>query len=275
MRRATIIVTVAVIAVSLGVGIYLVSTAGNSSIDAKVGQPVSSSDFDTLYHASLQPYGPAPPLTLASQVINASGEPFTSGGKPVVVYVGAEFCPFCAIQRWSLIMALMRFGNFTDLTYMASSPAEGDLATFTFLGSSYHSNYLVFQPFENEDRNHSPLQSVPANYSAEWQTYGNKYPFMNFGNRYIIPSSTMLYNDLQGKNWTRVLDEINAGDAFGVQIKQSANLLSALICKITGDLPSSVCTVSPIQSTESGTLAPTGSTQVIVGAASRDIRRAP
>src|SRR5271165_5987658 len=24
----------------------------------------------------------------------------TDGGKPAVVYVGAEFCPYCAMQRW-------------------------------------------------------------------------------------------------------------------------------------------------------------------------------
>ncbi len=37
-------------------------------------------------------------------------------GKPEVLFVGAEFCPFCAAERWPLIVALSRFGRFTALT---------------------------------------------------------------------------------------------------------------------------------------------------------------
>lgn len=29
-----------------------------------------------------------------------SGPPLVSGGKPSVVYIGAEYCPYCAAERW-------------------------------------------------------------------------------------------------------------------------------------------------------------------------------
>lgn len=45
---------------------------------------------------------------------NISGAPLEINGKPAVVYITAEFCPYCAIERWGLVIALMRFGNFTD-----------------------------------------------------------------------------------------------------------------------------------------------------------------
>jgi len=32
-----------------------------------------------------------------------------------VVYIGAEYCPYCAVERWPLIVALNRFGTLTNL----------------------------------------------------------------------------------------------------------------------------------------------------------------
>src|SRR5256885_14415418 len=36
-------------------------------------------------------------------------------GKPEGFYYGAEFCPYCAAQRWPLVIALSRFGTFAGL----------------------------------------------------------------------------------------------------------------------------------------------------------------
>src|SRR5207249_3539085 len=33
-------------------------------------------------------------------------------GKVQVLFVGADYCPYCAAQRWSIIAALNRFGKF-------------------------------------------------------------------------------------------------------------------------------------------------------------------
>src|ERR1700748_87338 len=38
--------------------------------------------------------------------------PLTANGKPEVVYMGGEFCPYCAAERWALTAALGRFGTF-------------------------------------------------------------------------------------------------------------------------------------------------------------------
>src|SRR5215471_17073708 len=40
-----------------------------------------------------------------------SGAPLTSGGKPEMLYIGAEYCPYCAAMRWSMAVALSRFGT--------------------------------------------------------------------------------------------------------------------------------------------------------------------
>ncbi len=46
-------------------------------------------------------------------------------GKPEVLFVGAEFCPFCAAERWPLIVALSRFGHFSTAPQHAVGPALG------------------------------------------------------------------------------------------------------------------------------------------------------
>jgi hypothetical protein len=53
--------------------------------------------------------------TLTAPHLVAGPAPFTVGGKPDVLFVGAEFCPFCAAERWPMVVALARFGRFTEL----------------------------------------------------------------------------------------------------------------------------------------------------------------
>lgn len=254
MRRITILATVLIIAVSLGVGIYFLATSGQGTrLDQFIGQPVSASDLTALTSVSGQPYGPAAPISMQNVVQKYGGTPFVSGGKPTVVYVGGEFCPYCAIERWSLIMALTRFGSFTGLHYMTSAPNDvgaGDYATFTFVGSSYTSQYIAFRAYEASDRSERTLQSVPTNYSAVWNSKANGgVPFVDFGNSYlaissILPDPTIL----TGKNWTSILSGISTSDSTGIQIREGANLITAVICKLTQGAPVSVCSASPIAS---------------------------
>ena len=39
----------------------------------------------------------------------------TGKKKPELLYIGAEYCPYCAASRWPLIIALSRFGTFKGL----------------------------------------------------------------------------------------------------------------------------------------------------------------
>src|SRR5262249_34190531 len=73
-----------------------------------------------------------------------------AGGKPVVLYIGANYCPFCAAQRWSMIVALSRFGTFSNLhlTTSAANDSYPNTNTFTFYKSTYTSPYIDFQSVE-------------------------------------------------------------------------------------------------------------------------------
>ena len=86
------------------------------------------------------------------------GTPLTSGGKPEVLYMGAEYCPYCAAERWSMIVALSRFGTFSGLSTIHSSTTDtpANIPTWTFHGSSYTSKYLTFTPVEMQTNVRDP-----------------------------------------------------------------------------------------------------------------------
>jgi len=249
IRRLEIIVIVAVVAVSLVFGFYL-ALFSQSGRDALDGQLVSQKISSSLYQASQTSYG-ASGIAYLKDVHNSTGTPFVASGKPVLVFVGADYCLYCAVQRWSLIMALDRFGNFSNLTYMTSSIADGDYSTFTFTKSHYQSNYLSFQSYELDDRSGATIATLPANYTAGFQQYGSAFPFLNFANRYVISGAILDPGILGSKNWTEIITSIQIGDNTGGLIKQSANLITAIICKTTGDKPTAVCNQSSISTVSS------------------------
>ncbi len=233
-----IIISILVAVLSLAViAAYLLSTL-NGAGSQLVGKPISTSLYSQMHEIAVSNYA-APESALLSRVQNYSGGPFTTGGRPIVVYVGAEFCPFCAFQRWPLILALMRFGNFSNLHYMISS--EGNHATFTFVGSSYISQYVVFQPYEQEDNSHQPLQTVPANYSAVFTQFGSSYPFLDFANRYTISGSLADPSILQG-NWTQIIQQLNGATSLKNQVIAAADTVTTAICRVTSGNPTSICT---------------------------------
>ncbi len=70
-------------------------------------------------------------------------------GKPEFFYVGGEFCPYCAAQRWSVVVAVSRFGTFGPLSQITSS--EQNLSSLSFHNSTYKSQYVDFVGMETKD----------------------------------------------------------------------------------------------------------------------------
>lgn len=269
-RRLTIIITVVIIAISIAVGVYFVSTAnGSTTLDQYDGQPISSAVAASLQAVSTQPYGPAATSVMQSYVQSYGGSQYISNGKPEVVFIGGEFCPYCAVERWAIVMALERFGNFTNLHYMTSANDEGDYATLTFVGSSYTSSYIAFRPFEAEDRSGANLQTVPSNYSAVWSNFGSGFPFLDFENAYVIKDSLLAAPQiLAGKNWTAILNDIGTSDSVGLQIREAANMITGVICQVTNQTPAAVCTAPDIITSSSTLSGPTQASQTMVAPAS-------
>ena len=87
---------------------------------------VPASVLDTVGAGSLSGVGIGRTSTSGSGYLApVSGPPLTSGGTPEVLYLGADFCPYCAAVRWPLIVALSRFGTFSGLRTTRSGIANG------------------------------------------------------------------------------------------------------------------------------------------------------
>lgn len=50
--------------------------------------------------------------TIKTPPTKVSGTALTYNGKPGILYYGAEYCPYCATERWAVAAALARFGRF-------------------------------------------------------------------------------------------------------------------------------------------------------------------
>src|ERR1700734_3986884 len=87
---------------------------------------------------------------LGSYYATVNGTALTSNGKPELLFLGGEYCPYCAAERWAMVNALSRFGTFTGLTTTHSSTSDvyPDTPTFTFDKATYKSSYLDFSSVE-------------------------------------------------------------------------------------------------------------------------------
>jgi len=185
-----------------------------------------------------------------------TGTPLTGRtGKPEVFYLGGEFCPYCAAERWPLIIALSRFGTFSGLQSSASSASieYPNTPTFTFHGATYTSQYLDFRGIETTDRDRNPLDTPTAAEEQLFTKYNGQgtIPFVDIGNRYAFTGATYSPEMLGGQSWQAVADELkDPSSPQATAIIGSANLLTAAICKITADQPASVCSSATIQSLE-------------------------
>ena len=203
------------------------------------------------------------PTSAEGGPVALSGQPsLTLAGRPAVVYVGGEFCPYCAAERWALVIALSRFGSFSHLGATQSSAAEvfPSTATFSFDGASYRSPYLTLSAVEEYGQ--AAATTVPAGFPrlhvlAPWQSglvhrYDSQpfvagsgtLPFVDIGNRYVVSGAAVGFSPgiLQGLSMTQIADDLSVPtNPVTDAVVAAANVLSAAVCQITGDRPAAVC----------------------------------
>jgi thiol-disulfide isomerase/thioredoxin len=218
------------------------------------------------------------------QTLTKGQTPLTSGSKPEVVYIGAEYCPYCAMTRWPIVAALSRFGTFKNLKMTSSANDDGNIPTFSFLRSTYTSPYITFSPFEGLDRDQNPLQVEPtwatALYTkydgnestnvaaAPFNTTGTGIPFLDFGNKLVSSGAAgalgptgPVFEALQGGGPASTtaaaaaiiaasMHDPSTAEASAIGAKYLvglANYFSADICTIDGNNPASVCSSAGVK----------------------------
>lgn len=195
----------------------------------------------------------APPTLLHGQ------PPLRVDGKPELVFVGDEFCPYCAAERWSIVAALSRFGKFTVLNGVQSGSGEvfPSTPTFTFDGSRYTSKYLHATLVEHygEQKNAAgtayavlePLtraeRSLMATYDPQTPaTPGGLVPFVDVGNVATVAGGEYSPSVFQQISVNDVATGLtDPKDPVTQAIVATANYLSAAICQADGQAPAKVC----------------------------------
>src|SRR6516162_4982534 len=168
---AVLVIVLAFVLVKVSQGSGSSSSAGRTPLPASVTSQVTGVPAATLDKVGR---GAVPAFTQGkAPFAPGSGAPLTSGGKPEMLYIGAEYCPYCAAMRWSMAVALSRFGQLTPLhgIHSSSSDVYANTATLTFYKSGYHSNYLAFTPVETMTVDKTQLQNPTSAQNAVWARY--------------------------------------------------------------------------------------------------------
>jgi hypothetical protein len=177
-------------------------------------------------------------------------------GKPEVLFVSAEYCPFCAAQRWPLVVALSRFGSFSGLsaTHSSTSDVYPDTKTFSFYGSTYTSSNLDFTSVELQTNqisgnSYATLQTPTAMEDAILSQYDaapytsepGSIPFLDIANKFVSIGSGYSPQLLQGLSLKQIAAQLNDKNSpVAMAIDGEANRIVAAITSATGIKPDQV-----------------------------------
>jgi hypothetical protein len=254
------------VGIAVIVFVVLIATSskkgGVNTTDATSGStPASASlihSLSTVPMSTLETIG----FGSASKPFKISAPALKAKNKPEVFYEGAEYCPYCATERWAMAVALSKFGTFKTLRTSHSSNTDvyPDTQTLSFYKAQYSSPYITFTPLEiytniANSIGYTALQTPTAAQTA----FVNKYdaapyvskkssggiPFIDFGGKHLITGATYDPQVLQGlsvSDISSMLASTDQTDAVARGVDGAANTMIASICQMTNNQPGNVCT---------------------------------
>lgn len=268
-RSSTALLTWGIVAVVLVIVIVLVvvKVTGNSqtgpSSAVKPG-PVPASVVNDVTHVPASVFDAvgvsSPSVTVNAPRVENNQSPLTINGKPAFFFMGGEYCPFCAAERWAVVAALSRFGTISGLQTMASAATDyaPNTQTFTFVKAKYKSSYLAASLREvysnvktSTGRTYQTLEKLTTAEAAlvkKYDTTGSttssgNIPFMDVGNKLIFSGASYSPTILQNLSRSQIASGLStAKNPVTQAVITTANYLSAGMCNIDHGQPGNVCT---------------------------------
>lgn len=265
MRRATMSIAVVLAVFAVMIGAKLVGTGGGGQAAPFPAGEAAAAIVGTLTSvppAVLDQVGAGSADTLPKAV--SGQQVLTDGGKPLVLYVGAEYCPYCAAQRWPVVVALSRFGTFTGLTITASASDDvyANTPTVSFHGSTYTSDVLTFQGVETSSRtrkggSYPPLDKLTDQQAQLLRKFNaapyvdaksaGAIPFIDYANQAVGAGASFSPDLLAGRTAEQVAAALSdPGSDIARAVDGNANAITAQLCKLTGGKPATVCTSTAV-----------------------------
>jgi Domain of unknown function (DUF929) len=229
-------------------------------------------DVTSIPESTWNAVGVTSQIQVAKPTVLSGQPPMTIDGKsPGMLYYGAEYCPYCAAERWAMSAALARFGTWSNLQITASSHTDVDATTHTlsFHGATLDSPYITFKGVEQYTN--IPVAGTPGQYtnlqnptkqegqilakysSSKYLPNGStsggiSFPFVDINNSVLFSGASYDPQVLAGLNWTAISGGLSdPTNPVTRAILTTGNYMSAAICKATKGQPGNVCTSSGVQ----------------------------
>jgi Domain of unknown function (DUF929) len=238
---AAVLAVLAVVGALVGVSLSTAHPAARESrATSVVVQQATAVPLGVLTRVS--PGQAATPL----QQVARPGPPLTVDGKPAIIFVSEESCPFCAAERWPLVVALSHFGTWSNLGSTRSSATDvyPNTATFSFRTAHYHSAEITLRTTELTDNVGRPLQpetpldakligayDVPPFVNSADQS--GAVPFLDIANHYILAGAQYNPQILAGLSAAQIASQLrNPSSAVARAIDGSARVIVAAIDQV-------------------------------------------
>ena len=238
-------------------GLYLFNRSGPPA-PRPVPSESAAAVVDTVTHLDVNQTAALGAAGLGNPLKAAKGQQPLVGpsGRPLVLYVGAGYCPYCAAERWSIAIALSRFGTLSGvgLTTSSSTDIYPNTPTLSFNGTTLQSSSIEFQGVEISDRFQKPLQAPTAAQQRVMQALDpqGSIPFLDIGNRQVGVGAGYLPDNLQGLTWQQVARNLqDTSNPLSRQVIGNANWITAAICQAAGESAAPVCSAAAIRTLES------------------------
>ena len=174
-----------------------------------------------------------------------SKETMKRNGKLFVFFMGAEYCPYCAAERWAIVRALQKFGQWSNLNQTMSAARDEqflNLPTYDFTQASYTSAHIEFVARETKDREFKPLQKLLKTEEKLVHKYdpNKEIPFLLIGGRFAQVGSGFTPKIFIGHTFRQTETELKKPESeIRKTIDEEASVIAALLC-VSG-LPPELC----------------------------------
>jgi len=177
--------------------------------------------------------------------VEVSEDTVRRGGKLTVFFMGAEYCPYSAAERWAIVRSLQKFGQWQGLKQTISAARDQpflNLPTYDFTEATYNSPHIEFVARETKDREFKPFQKLLKTEEKIVRKHDPKkeIPFLLLGGRFMQIGSGFPPKIFIGHTFRQTETELKKVESeIRKTIDEEANIITALLC-LSG-LPPELC----------------------------------
>jgi len=185
------------------------------------------------------------PMRVLGKFVEVSEEPMKRNGKLFVFFMGAEYCPFSAAERWSIVRGLQKFGQWNGLKQTMSAARDEpflNLPTYDFTEATYTSSQIEFVARELKDREFKPLQKLLRAEEKLVRKFNpeKEIPFLLVGGRFMQIGAGFTPKIFIGHTFRQTETELKKAESeIRKTIDAEGNIIAALLC-VSG-LPPELC----------------------------------